>query len=138
MVRHGLHRSSQRKCSFKKGVLKIFAKFTGKHLCQSLFFNWNFRWTLLKMRLWHRCLPVNFAKFSRTLFFKEHLRWLLLVERSINKSQEKERIKRSLCINYWLRKQNSLSITLIILFRLIIVKLDNFFFLSPKTFFSVF
>ena len=81
---------------------------------------------------------MNFAKFSRTLFFKEHLRWLLLVERSINKSQEKERIKRSLCINYWLRKQNSLSITLIILFRLIIVKLDNFFFLSPKTFFQFF
>ena len=23
----------------KKGVLKIFAKFTGKHICQSLFFN---------------------------------------------------------------------------------------------------
>ena len=24
---------------YKKGVLKNFAKFTGKHLCQSLFFN---------------------------------------------------------------------------------------------------
>ena len=29
---------SQR-CSVKKGVLRNFAKFTGKHLCQSLFFN---------------------------------------------------------------------------------------------------
>ena len=27
------------KCSMKKSVLKNFAKFTGKHLCQSLFFN---------------------------------------------------------------------------------------------------
>ena len=26
-------------CSVKKGVLKNFAKFTGKHQCQSLFFN---------------------------------------------------------------------------------------------------
>ena len=26
-------------CSVKKGVLRNFAKFTGKHLCQSLFFN---------------------------------------------------------------------------------------------------
>ena len=26
-------------CSVKKGVLKNFAKLTGKHLCQSLFFN---------------------------------------------------------------------------------------------------
>ena len=30
--------------------------------------------TLLKKRLWHRCFPVNFAKFLRTPFFKEHLR----------------------------------------------------------------
>ena len=28
-----------RSCSVKKGVLKNFAKFTGKHLCQGLFFN---------------------------------------------------------------------------------------------------
>ena len=32
-------RSSHQKCSIKKGVLKNFAKFTGKHLCQSLFLN---------------------------------------------------------------------------------------------------
>ena len=34
--------------------------------------------TLLKMRLWHRCFPVNFVKFLRTPFFTEHLRWLLM------------------------------------------------------------
>ena len=33
---------------------------------------------LLKMRLWHRCFPVNFGKFLRTSFLTEHLRWLLL------------------------------------------------------------
>ena len=32
-------KSSHQRCSVKKGVLKNFAKFTGKHLCQSLFFN---------------------------------------------------------------------------------------------------
>ena len=31
-----------------------------------------------KMRLWHRCFPVNFAKLLRTPFLTEHLRWLLL------------------------------------------------------------
>ena len=31
--------SSHRRCSLKTGALKNFAKFTGKHLCQSLFFN---------------------------------------------------------------------------------------------------
>ena len=30
--------------------------------------------TLLKKRLWHRCFPVNFAKFLRTPLLTEHLR----------------------------------------------------------------
>ena len=60
-----LIRSSHRRCSIKKYALKNFAKFTGKHLCQSLFFN-----KLLKKRLWHRCFPVNFPKFSRTSYLQ--------------------------------------------------------------------
>ena len=74
-------RSSRPEVFCKKGVLKNFTKCTGKHLCQSFFFNKVAGLrpaTLLKMRLWHRCFPVNFAKFSRTPFFTEHLWWLLL------------------------------------------------------------
>ena len=70
-----------RRCSVKKGVLKNFTKFTGKHLCQSLFFNKVAGLrpaTLLKKRLWHRCFPVNFVKFLRTPFYIEHL-WRLLL-----------------------------------------------------------
>ena len=55
----------------RKDVLGNFAKFTGKHLCQSLFFNKVACLkpvTLLKKRLWHRCFPVNFEKFLRTPF----------------------------------------------------------------------
>ena len=55
----------------KKGVLRNFAKFTGKHLCQRLFFNKVAGLrpaTLLKKSLWHRYFPVNFAKFLRTPF----------------------------------------------------------------------
>ena len=55
----------------EKGVLRNFTKFTGKHLCQSLFFDkvTGLRpVTLLKKRLWHRCFPVNFVKFLRTPF----------------------------------------------------------------------
>ena len=37
--RSSLFRSSHRRCSINKGVLTNFAKFIGKHLCQSLFFN---------------------------------------------------------------------------------------------------
>ena len=28
--------------------------------------------------IWHKCFPVNFAKFLRTPFFIEHLWWLIL------------------------------------------------------------
>ena len=51
--------------------IRNFAKFTGKHLCQSPFFNKvaGLRLaTLLKKRLWHRYFPVNFVKFLRTRF----------------------------------------------------------------------
>ena len=59
----------------KKGVLKKFGKFTGKHLCQSLFFNKvaGRPATFLKKRLWHRCFLVNFAKFLRTPFYRTPL-----------------------------------------------------------------
>ena len=59
------------RCSVRKDVFRNFSKFQGKHLCQSLFFN-SYR-PLLKKRFWHRCFPVNFAKFLRALFFIEHL-----------------------------------------------------------------
>ena len=36
----GFYRSSQRRCSVKKGLIrKVFANFTGKHLFQRLYFN---------------------------------------------------------------------------------------------------
>ena len=64
----------------KKDVLRNFTKFTGKHLCQSLFFKKVAGpATLLKKRLWHRCFPVNFAKFLGTPFLIKHLRRLILL-----------------------------------------------------------
>ena len=57
---------------FKIGVLKKFAIFTGKHLCQACNF--------IKNRLQHRCFPANILKFLKTAVFIEHHRWLLLKE----------------------------------------------------------
>ena len=57
-----LLRSSHRRCSVRKGVFRSFAKLTGKHLCQNLFFN-----KVAGLR------PVNFAKFLRTPFIKTSL-----------------------------------------------------------------
>ena len=65
-------RNSLSQMFFKICVLKIFPIFTGKHLCWRLFLiklqafqTYNF----IKMRLQHRCLPVNIAQFLRTAFF---------------------------------------------------------------------
>ena len=74
-------RSSHRGCSLRKGALRNFAKFTGKQLCPSLFFNKVAGLrpaTLLESRLWHRCFPVNFAKFLRTAFLQNTSGRLLL------------------------------------------------------------
>ena len=57
---------------YKNGVLGNFAKFTGKHLSQSLFFN------QVEGQLWHRCFPVNFTKFPRTPFLQNTSVWMLL------------------------------------------------------------
>ena len=66
-----LVRSSHPDVFCKKGVLRNFAKSTGKHLCQSLFFTKvaGLRpkaCNLIKKRLWHKYFHVNFAKFLRT------------------------------------------------------------------------
>ena len=55
------------------GALKSFAKFTGKHLWQSLSFDKlaNYRLApLLKKRLQHRCFHMNFTKFLQTAFLQ--------------------------------------------------------------------
>ena len=64
-----IYRSSCSEVFCKKGVLRNFAKFTGKHPYQSLFFN--------KVAGLRR-FPVNFVKFLRAPSFIEHLWWLLL------------------------------------------------------------
>ena len=53
-----LHESSRERCSTKKDVLSNFAKSTGKHLCQSLFFD-----KVADLR------PAT----SKNIFFTEHL-----------------------------------------------------------------
>ena len=58
------YRSSHQRCFMKKGVLRNFVKFTGKHLCQSLFFN---KETLAQV------FSCEFYEISKKTFFTEHL-----------------------------------------------------------------
>ena len=60
-------RSSHR-CSVKKGAFRNFAKFTGKHLCQSFFYT--------------KVFSCEFCKISKNTFFIEHL-WATAYERMI-------------------------------------------------------
>ena len=65
----GIEQKQPSEVFYEKHILRNSRKFTGTHLCQSLFFNKDadLRFaTLLKKRLWHSWFPVNFAKFLRT------------------------------------------------------------------------
>ena len=61
-----------------RDVLRNFTKFTGKHLCQVLFMSGLKACNFIKMRLWHWCFHVNFAKFLRTPFLQNTSGWLHL------------------------------------------------------------
>ena len=74
-------RSSHLELFCKKGVLENFTKFIENTCTRVSSFNkvaGQRPATLLKMRPWHRCFPVSFAKFLRTPIFIEHLWWLFL------------------------------------------------------------
>ena len=73
---HKCYRSSRPEVFCKKGVLKNLAKFTGKHQCQSLFFNKVAG--LIKKETLAQVFSREFAKYLRTTFFIEHI-WSLLL-----------------------------------------------------------
>ena len=54
LIQHKIvfYRSSHQKCSMKKGALINFTKFTGKHLCQGVFF-------LTKLQAWEGCNVIK-------------------------------------------------------------------------------
>ena len=56
---------------YKEGVFKNFAIFTGKHMCQSLFFSCNF---IKKETLAHG-FSCEFCMIFKSTFFTEHL-WM--------------------------------------------------------------
>ena len=69
-----ISRSSRPEVFCKKGVLRNFAKFTGKYLCQSL---------LIKKKTLAQMFSCEFCEISKNSFFTEHLRWLLLDQKKL-------------------------------------------------------
>ena len=67
-------KSHKRSCSVRKGVRRDFAKYTEKHLCQSLFLNKVSALkpaTLLKTLV--QIFSWEFCEISKNAFFTEHL-----------------------------------------------------------------
>ena len=59
------YRNSHQRCSVRKRVLRNFAKFTGKHLCQSLFFN--------NKKALAQMFSCEFCEISKNPFFIKRL-----------------------------------------------------------------
>ena len=113
------------RCSIKKGVIKYFAKFAGKHLCQSLFFNKvaDLRpKTLLKKGFRHRCFSVNFVNCLRTrllqnasgrLFPKEVgcLREMSYMNNNETSSSYRiiRKLKRTILLTWWKSQQSQIE-----------------------------
>ena len=74
------HRSSRPEVFCKKGILRNFAKFTGKHLCQSLFFNkvaqvFSYEFCeISKNTFFHRTPPVDASAVILIILNKKHSR----------------------------------------------------------------
>ena len=110
---------------YKKGVIKYFAKFAEKHLCQSLFFNKveGLRpKPLLKKGFWHRRFSVNFVNCSRTrflqntsgrLFPKEvgHLREMSYMNNNETSSSYWiiGKLKRTILLTWWKSQQSQIE-----------------------------
>ena len=69
-------KSNHRRCSVGKDLLRIFAKITGKHLCQSLLFLFFFAsaCNFIKKDNLVQVFSCKFCKISKSPFFIEHLR----------------------------------------------------------------
>ena len=68
MVRNKI---THRRCSVGKAVLRNFAKFLGKHLCQSLFLNKVAG--LRKKETLTRVFPCEFCEIFKNTFFTKHI-----------------------------------------------------------------
>ena len=79
-----LFTSNRPKVFCEKGVLKNFAKFTGKHLFQGLVFNKVPKTcNIIKKEALAQVFSYEFCEVFKNTFFIEHLWWLLLAFQSV-------------------------------------------------------
>ena len=100
-------RSGHRRCSLRKGVLRSFAKFTGKHLCQRLFLIKFQACNFIKKESLAQVFSYEFCEISKNTF-TEHL-WATASEYYSGKTGGVSRVTfrngegpPELCDNLWL------------------------------------
>ena len=110
-----IFRSSRWEVFYEKGVLNIFAKFTGKHLCKSLIFN--------------RLATLFNKRLLRAPIFIEDLRWLLLYfrENCVNSNDISSNFVQCIILQSWLINLHVIRILKSILLRSNLDKSSTFF-----------
>ena len=83
-----ISRSSHHRCSVRKGVLRNFAKFTGKHLPRACNF--------IKKRLWQKRFPVNYEPLD-DCFWWSSTNWLTPYLKSLVATRNANLIKEPPC-----------------------------------------
>ena len=87
-------RSSHQRCSMKKGVLRNFTKFIGKHFCQSLILiKLQTVCNFIKNRTLAHVFSCEFCEISKNTFFTEHL-WTTVSDIKKDNSNFKLIVKR--------------------------------------------
>ena len=66
------------RCSYRKGVLKIYSKLTGEHPCWSMI-SIKLLCNFIEITIRHGCSPVTLLHIFRTAFLKNTSEWLLPV-----------------------------------------------------------
>ena len=97
-----IHQKQLPEVFYKKGVLRNFAKFTGKHLCQSLCFNRPQACNFIKKETLAEVFSCEFCEISKKTFFTEHL-WVaasnsLILLHISRKAARKRFLNNSICI----------------------------------------
>ena len=88
-----IYSSRYHRCSIKKGVLRKFAKFTGKHLCRSLFFKKvaGLACHFIKKVTPAQVFSCEYCEICKNTFFTEHLWTAVSLHKNIYKKAHNER-----------------------------------------------
>ena len=91
------NKSSHWRCSVEKGVLRNFAKFTGKHLCQGPFFSRSEAGNFIKKEIVAQVFSCKFCEISKNTFSTEYLGTTASAENKTNNQKTSTNVFHTRC-----------------------------------------